>query len=104
MTRSRRVDMRSFMKNWNRGDIPSQVGKFAIVTGTGGLGYETALVLTAARAQVVLAGRNANKGNASVRSIRQEVPAALIQFEELDLASLASVEAFCTLLLKRGPM
>lgn len=92
------------MTNWNRDDIPSQVGKFAIVTGTGGLGYETAVALTAAGAQVVLAGRNANKGHASVRSIRQEVPAALIQFEELDLASLASVEAFCDRLLKRDRM
>jgi NAD(P)-dependent dehydrogenase (short-subunit alcohol dehydrogenase family) len=90
------------MASWNRGDIPSQVGKFAVVTGTGGLGYETALALAAAGAEVFLAGRNANKGNASLRSIRQEVPTALIQFNELDLASLASIEAFCNLLLKRG--
>jgi len=67
------------MASWNRGDIPSQVGKFTVVTGTGGLGYETALALAAAGAEVFLAGRNANKGSASLRSIRQEVPTALIQ-------------------------
>jgi NAD(P)-dependent dehydrogenase (short-subunit alcohol dehydrogenase family) len=66
------------MTNWNKGNIPSQARKIAVVTGTGGLGYETALALAAEGAQVVLAGRNANKGNVSVRSIRQEVPAALI--------------------------
>ena len=34
------------MTNWTIADIPTQSGKLAIVTGsTGGLGFETALVL-----------------------------------------------------------
>ncbi len=74
--------------------VASQIGRRAIVTGTGGLGYETALALAGAGADVVLAGRNPDKGAASVAAIRQAHPGAAIRFEALDLASLASVAAF----------
>ena len=44
------------MANWTVADIPPQTGKCAIVTGaTGGLGFETALALALAGAEVVLA-------------------------------------------------
>ena len=33
------------MSNWTTRDIPSQTGKLAIVTGAGGIGFETALVV-----------------------------------------------------------
>lgn len=82
------------MREWSTFDIPDQTGKLAIVTGTGGLGYETALELASRGADVVLAGRNAAKGTESVRKILHEVPGAKIHFEELDLASLASIAAF----------
>jgi len=60
-------------------------GMNVIVTGgTSGLGAQTARVLAAAGARVVAAGRS--RGSA-------ELPAAA-EFEELDLVSLASVEAF----------
>jgi NAD(P)-dependent dehydrogenase (short-subunit alcohol dehydrogenase family) len=75
-------------------DIPSQAGHSAVVTGTGGLGYETALALARAGATVILAGRNAEKGGVSVALIRAQVPEATIRFSVLDLASLASVAAF----------
>lgn len=82
------------MTGWTANDIPDQTGKFAIVTGTGGLGYETALELARHGAEVVLAGRNPEKGAESVASIKSAVPAAKIAFEDLDLASLQSVAAF----------
>jgi len=42
------------MAKWTVADIPSQKGKLAVVTGaTGGLGYETALGLAHAGAEVV---------------------------------------------------
>jgi NAD(P)-dependent dehydrogenase (short-subunit alcohol dehydrogenase family) len=81
-------------KGWTSTDIPDQSGKFAVVTGTGGLGYETALELTRHGADVVLAGRNPAKGAQSLAKIRAAVAAAKIVFEELDLASLKSVAAF----------
>jgi NAD(P)-dependent dehydrogenase (short-subunit alcohol dehydrogenase family) len=82
--------------------VPSQVGRRAIVTGTGGLGYETALVLAGAGAEVMLAGRNPDKGAASVGAILRAHPGAAIRFEPLDLASLASVAAFAERRLAEG--
>ncbi len=79
---------------WTAADIPDQSGKHAIVTGTGGLGYETALELTRHGADVILAGRNAAKGAESIAKIRAAIPAAKIAFEDLDLADLKSVAAF----------
>lgn len=67
----------------------------AVVTGaTGGLGYETAAGLARAGAHVVLAGRDAAKGQAALARLRREVPGGGAEFEMLDLASLASVAAF----------
>ena len=65
------------MPNWTVKDIPPQTGKLAIVTGaTGGLGYETALRLAHAGAEVVLAGRNWEKGRIAVDRIMRALPAA----------------------------
>ncbi|QCI67030.1 SDR family oxidoreductase [Phreatobacter stygius] len=82
------------MAPFTSADIPSQLGRSAIVTGTGGLGFETALALARAGGEVILAGRNPDKGIASVAAIRKAVPAASIRFEPLDLANLGSVAAF----------
>lgn len=83
------------MTDWTIGDIPSQDGKTAIITGaTGGLGFETALALAGAGATVVLTGRNDVKGRQAIERIRGQFPCAKISYETLDLASLASVAAF----------
>jgi NAD(P)-dependent dehydrogenase (short-subunit alcohol dehydrogenase family) len=83
------------MANWTCNDIPPQTGRLAVVTGaTGGLGYETALALAGAGAEVVLTGRNETKGNAALAAIRARYPRALIAYQHLDLASLASVREF----------
>jgi NADPH:quinone reductase-like Zn-dependent oxidoreductase len=50
------------MTDWTIANIPSQAGKLAVVTGaTGGLGYQTAMRLAQAGAEVVLTGRNEAK-------------------------------------------
>ncbi|RJF89223.1 SDR family NAD(P)-dependent oxidoreductase [Oleomonas cavernae] len=82
------------MAKWTVSDIPSQQGRAAVVTGTGGLGFEDALALARAGCEVIVAGRNAQKGAAAVARIRAEVPSAAIRFEQVDLASLASVADF----------
>lgn len=75
--------------------IPPQNGRLVVITGaTGGLGFETALALAGAGAEVVLTGRNADKGRAALQKIRVRYPSAAIRFEDLDLASLASVTRF----------
>src|SRR5882724_9298840 len=83
------------MADWTITDIPPQEGKLAVITGaTGGLGYQTAIRLAQAGAEVVLTGRNAAKGLAAISKIRGQFPDAKISFEALDLANLASVADF----------
>lgn len=82
------------MSHWTTADIPSQRGRTAVVTGTGGLGYEDALALAGAGADVLIAGRNPRKGAAAVTAIKAAVPGANVRFAELDLANLGSVAAF----------
>lgn len=82
------------MSGWTLADMPSQTGRIAVVTGTGGLGFEDVLALARAGADVLVAGRNPDKGAAALARIRQAVPDATVGFERLDLASLASVAAF----------
>jgi len=82
------------MTGWTASDIPPQRGRTAIVTGTGGLGFEDALALARSGADVVLAGRSPLKGADAVARIRQQAPGATISFERLDLASLTSIAAF----------
>ena len=90
-------------KSWGIADIPSQAGKLAVVTGaTGGLGYETALGLAQAGADVILAGRNEAKGADAERRILAVAPGAKVRFGMVDLASLASVAAFAKDLLAQG--
>ncbi len=82
------------MTRWTTADIPHQGGRSVVITGTGGLGFEDALALARAGADVTIAGRNPAKGEAALKQIRAAVPDARLQFEEVDLARLASVAAF----------
>jgi NAD(P)-dependent dehydrogenase (short-subunit alcohol dehydrogenase family) len=83
------------VSDWSVRNIPSQQGRRVLITGaTGGLGYETALALAGAGADVLLTGRNPAKGQAALDRIRTVHPAATIRYENLDLSDLALVEAF----------
>lgn len=86
--------MRPVQPGWTRADIPPQTGRIAIVTGTGGLGFETALALAAAGAEVVIAGRNPAKGADAVARVKARHSDAPIRFAALDLADLASIADF----------
>src|SRR3984885_3297467 len=91
------------MNSWSVADIPPQNGKLAAVTGaTGGLGYETALPLARAGAEVLVTGRNPEKGRAAIERIKRAVPSANVRFAMLDLASLASIRAFAATMLANG--
>lgn len=81
------------MTQWTIRDIPPQRGRTAVVTGAGGLGFEDALELARAGADVIIASRNPEKGVASVSRIAAQVPSARVRFEQVDLADLKSVEA-----------
>jgi NAD(P)-dependent dehydrogenase (short-subunit alcohol dehydrogenase family) len=82
------------MSKWTESDVPDQSGRIAIVTGANtGLGFETAKVLAAKGAQVVIAVRDTEKGKAAAAQIVGNVPHADVAVQPLDLGSLQSVRA-----------
>jgi NAD(P)-dependent dehydrogenase (short-subunit alcohol dehydrogenase family) len=79
---------------WTTDDVPGQQGRLAVVTGANtGLGFETAQVLAARGASVVLAVRNVEKGKQAAARIAAAAPGATVTVQELDLSSLDSVRA-----------
>lgn len=80
--------------DWSPADMPSQKGRVFLVTGgTSGMGYEDVKALAAAGARVVIAARNAQRGQEAIERIRRDVPEAQLQFESIDLADLSTVRA-----------
>ncbi len=80
--------------SWTANDIPDQTGRFAVVTGAnGGLGYETALALSAKGAVVVMAVRDQGKAAAAHDRILEAHPDASLHLVPLDLAVQASVRS-----------
>ena len=72
--------------------VPDLPGRTAVVTGAnGGLGLQTAKVLAAKGAHVVMAVRNQTKAAKAAEQIRAETPNASLELVELDLGSQASV-------------
>jgi NAD(P)-dependent dehydrogenase (short-subunit alcohol dehydrogenase family) len=76
-------------------------GRRMLVTGgTSGLGLETARVLAAHGAHVIITARDAGKAERALATIRESAaPGATAEVRELDLASLASVHACAERLL-----
>ncbi len=83
--------------------VPDLTGKLAIVTGANsGLGFGLSGRLAAAGAEVVMAVRNLEKGEAARNLLLAANPAARLRLERIDLASLASVAAFGDARLSEG--
>ena len=77
---------------YTRDSVPDLAGRTAVVTGAnGGLGLQTAKVLAANGADVVMAVRNQAKAAMAVEQIRAGTTEASLELAELDLASQASV-------------
>lgn len=82
-------------KHWIAADMPSQAGRRILITGANsGIGYHAALKLARKGANVVLACRDREKGEAALASLNTEAPGGQLELALLDLASLASVHAF----------
>lgn len=80
---------------WSAADIPDQRDRVALITGANsGIGLVAARELARHGAEVVLGCRDLAKGEQAAQRIREVVPAARLEIEQLDLASLASVRAF----------
>ena len=79
---------------WTSDDVPGQHGRLAVVTGANtGLGFETARVLAARGASVVLAVRDTEKGKRAAAAIAGAAPGANVTVQPLDLTSLDSIRA-----------
>jgi NAD(P)-dependent dehydrogenase (short-subunit alcohol dehydrogenase family) len=77
---------------WTAADVPSQQGRTAVITGANtGLGLETAKVLAAKGASVVLAVRNLDKGQAAADQITAASRSADVTVHQLDLTSLDAI-------------
>src|SRR6185369_9549124 len=88
---------------WTSDEVPGQQGRLAVVTGANtGLGFETARVLAARGASVVLAVRDTDKGKAAAR-IAGTAPGADVTVQPLDLTSLDSIRAAAAELRARHP-
>lgn len=75
-------------------DIPDLDGKLVVITGAnGGLGLASAKALAEKGADVVMAARDQAKAATARGEILASHPAASLEIVELDLGSLASVEA-----------
>src|SRR5712671_5880625 len=89
---------------WTSEDVPGQQGRLAVVTGANtGLGFETARVLAARGASVVLAVRDTEKGKRAAARIAGTAPGANVTVQPLDLASLDSIRAAAGELRARHP-
>lgn len=87
---------------WSLADMPDQTGHTAIITGANsGTGYEAAAALAARGARVVLGCRSVERGEAAAASIRARASDAVLEVEQLDLASLTSVRQFAAKVAKR---
>ena len=84
-------------------NVPDQSGKFIVVTGgNGGTGLETATVLAAKGASVLIAARDERKGQRALAVLRRAGPGAKVSFERLDLSSQADVARFAEGRLAEG--
>jgi NAD(P)-dependent dehydrogenase (short-subunit alcohol dehydrogenase family) len=89
---------------WTAADVPSQQGRTVVITGANsGVGFETAKVLAARGATVVLACRDPERARQAVARLIAFAPGAQVDTVPLDLASLASVRAAAAELRSRHP-
>ncbi|MBC6112998.1 oxidoreductase [Pedobacter fastidiosus] len=80
---------------WTTKEIPDQKGRTVIVTGGNtGIGYETALALYQAGANVIVACRDKEKAKNAISKMENQKGSGSLEAGILDLASLNSVRLF----------
>ena len=87
---------------WTTKDIPNQKGKTVIVTGGNtGIGFETALALFQAGANVTIACRDKAKAEKAIIEMEARKGTGSLEFGILDLASLHSVKQFAKIFIEQ---
>jgi NAD(P)-dependent dehydrogenase (short-subunit alcohol dehydrogenase family) len=98
------ANTRPMKTSWTTANIPSQVGRRAVITGSNsGIGFETALALARKGAELILPARTQAKADDAAARILEQVPNAQLHPEILDLAMQASVHAFANRVMERFP-
>ena len=98
------LNTRPMKTNWTTANIPSQVGRRVLITGSNsGIGFEAALALARKGAELILPARTQAKADDAAARILEQVPNAQLHPEILDLAVQASVHAFANRVIERFP-
>ncbi len=93
------------MNRWRDLGVRDQTGRRAVVTGANaGLGYQTALALAGAGAEVVMGVRDLDKGQEAAQRIRERIELAKVRVILLDLGDLSSVRHFAAAQVEDGPL
>ena len=86
---------------WSIHSISNQLGKVVIVTGANsGIGFEVAKAFAQKGAEVILACRSLDRGNAALNEIKNLYPESKAKVMVLDLMDLSSVRNFAENFLK----
>ena len=81
-------------RHWTPDDITDQTGRTALITGANsGIGLETARVLAAHGARLIMAGRTAAKLEEAVALVRRTTPGAQVKTLVVDLSDLESIRS-----------
>lgn len=89
-------------QKWINQHLTNLSGKRVIVTGgNSGIGFEAARGFLSLGASLTIACRNKERAEAALARLRTEFPNGNIRALPLDLAELASINAFCALLDKQ---
>lgn len=84
-------------------EYPNCQGQVAIVTGGNkGIGLETVRGLCSADVTVIMACRDAGAAREAIKQLKEEQPQANVEFMELDLGSLGSIQKFVNEFKKKG--
>ena len=92
--------------SWKAEHISPLSGRRFLITGANsGIGYAAALKLARKDAELILACRDMEKGEAALARLREEAPGVHAELAVLDLSSLSSVRAFAAQeLARRRPL
>jgi NAD(P)-dependent dehydrogenase (short-subunit alcohol dehydrogenase family) len=92
-------------ERWTPSALPDLSGRKALVTGANsGIGLQTAVELARHGAHVVLACRDARRGDEALGRLRVQVPGASAELRRLDLADLSSVRQCAAQVLTDHPV